>query len=185
MTYDIDLDVLGPTPRLGFDIGRVLIAPSEGRADTSFLQGSDDDAMHTPPSAGAFEAVARLTAAVDGRAWLVSKCGPNIQRRSRLWLAHWRFHERTGLPADQVRFCRQRRDKAIHCRELALDAFVDDRPDVLHHLLGVVPLRLLFGPQRPGRTPPAGVVPVADWTDVESILMPLIDRAPATVAAAK
>ncbi len=184
MNYPIDLDVLGPNPRLGFDIGRVIIAPSDGGADTSFLQGSDDDAMRTPPAPGAFEAIARLTEAVDGRTFLVSKCGPNIQRRTRRWLAHWGFHERTSLSPDHVRFCRERRDKAIHCRELALDAFVDDRPDVLHHLLGIVGLRLLFGPQRPGRRPPAGAVPVADWNDVTSILLPLIERAQEVTAGA-
>jgi hypothetical protein len=179
----LDLDILGPEPRLGFDIGRVLIAPSDGPGDTSFLQGSDDDAMRTPAAPGAVEALAELVDAVYGRAWLVSKCGPRIEARTRRWLAVHRIHTRTGLPEDHVRFCRRRPDKALHCRALSIGAFVDDRADVLRHLEGVVPLRLLFGPQPSGRAAPPGTVAVHDWADVTAVLRPLIPEPTSTAAA--
>jgi hypothetical protein len=168
--------LLGPEPRLGFDIGRVLIAPADGAGDTSFLQGSDRDAMRTPPAPGAFEALAELCDAVDGRAWLVSKCGPRIEARTRAWLAHHRVSARTGLRPGHVRFCRRHPDKAVHCRALGIGAFVDDRADVLHHLDGVVPLRLLFGPQPSSRSAPAGATQVADWAAVVTVLRPLLRR---------
>lgn len=109
--------------------------------------------------------------AFEGRVWLVSKCGPRIQARTRLWLARWRFHERTGLPASQVRFCRQRHEKAPICQQLGLQAFIDDRPDVLAPMAGVVPWRFLYGPQR--RSAPADVIWVRDWDAVRAQLLPL------------
>ncbi|HEY8544349.1 MAG TPA: hypothetical protein VIL36_04845 [Acidimicrobiales bacterium] len=121
--------------------------PGAGDEDTTFLDGGHEAAMATPPMAGAFEALAQLVERFEGRVWLVSKCGERIEARTRAWLAHHRFHERTGIPADHVRFCRRRPDKAVHCRELAITDFVDDRPDVLGYLEGVVERRYLFGPQ--------------------------------------
>jgi hypothetical protein len=48
--------------RLGIDIGRVLIAPDavDGRADTSFIGGSLEAALATPPYEGMFETVPDL-----------------------------------------------------------------------------------------------------------------------------
>jgi hypothetical protein len=172
---DIPLDVLGPAPVLGFDIGRVIISPGDGPHDTSFLHGSEDDAMRTPPYPGAFETIARLTEAVDGRAFIVSKCGPNVERRSRRWLSHWNFHATTGIPAAHLHFCRKRHEKAIPCQRLGVGAFVDDRPDVLRHLEAIVPLRLLFGPQPRGRTAPPGAIEARDWAAVGEILGALVD----------
>jgi hypothetical protein len=179
-SFDFDLidpDIVGREPRLGFDIGRVLIAPGDSSDDTSFLRGSDHDAMRTPPAAGAIHTLAGLCAAVDGRVWLVSKCGPRIEARTRRWLAHHQVFARTGLRPDHVRFCRRRPDKAVHCRSLRIDAFVDDRADVLRHLDGVVALRLLFGPQPSGRVAPAGSWPVRDWAETGALLHRLLDRA--------
>lgn len=156
---------------LGIDIGRVIIAPSDGRGDTSFLNGSDDDAMQTPQNPGAFETIAALVEAFDQRVWIVSKCGPRVQARSRRWLAHHHFYERTGVRPDRLRFCRNRRDKAPICEQLGLDAFIDDRADVLRPMEGIVPWRLLFGPQRRGA--PHDMIEVTDWAAVGRTLLPM------------
>ena len=156
---------------LGIDIGRVIISDGEGAGDTSFLSGSETDALRTPPMRGALETIAELVEALEGRVWLVSKCGPAVQARTRRWLAHWRFHERTGLPAPQLRFCRQRHEKAPICASLGLGAFIDDRTDVLAPMAGVVPWRFLYGPQR--RAVPDDLCWVRDWDAVERELLPL------------
>jgi hypothetical protein len=149
--------------RLGIDIGRVLIAPDGGgSADTSFIGGKLAAALATPPYAGMFDAVPELVRLFGGAVWLVSKCGPSVQEKSRRWLDHHDFHRRTGIPRDHVRFCLQRPQKADHCRELGLTHFIDDRADVLRHLAGLVPHRYLFGPQREAATQ-AGVTPCIDW----------------------
>lgn len=136
------------TPRLGLDIGRVLIAPSVGANDTSFIGGSLAAALATPAYPGMFEHVPLIVRRFEGAVWLVSKGGPRTEERTRRWLAHHRFHERTGIPPENVRFCRERHEKAEHCFELELTHFVDDREDVLAHLDGLVPYRFLFGPQK-------------------------------------
>jgi hypothetical protein len=152
--------------KLGIDIGRVLIAPeAKGtKGDTSFIGGSLEQALQTPPYDGMFDVVPELARRFGGRVWLVSKCGPRVQEKSRRWLEHHRFFERTGIPADNLRFCLERPQKALHCRELGLTHFIDDRADVLEHLEGIVPNRYLFGPQPvPGVAD--GVVPVVCWAD--------------------
>ncbi|TWD78973.1 hypothetical protein FB561_0021 [Kribbella amoyensis] len=155
--------------RLGIDIGRVIIDGSAGPGDTSFFQGDRAAMLRTPAVAEAFATIARLVQLFDGQAWLVSKCGPRIQQRSLDWLLHHRFFERTGIPADHVRFCLRRPDKAIHCRELGITHFVDDKPDVHEALAGLVPYRYLFGPQR-SRHVPAGVTATRTWSEVETAI---------------
>ncbi|WP_053234220.1 hypothetical protein [Sandaracinus amylolyticus] len=162
---------LPPGARLGVDIGRVIIGATadDGTTDTSFLSGSEDDALRTPPVPGAFETIARLHAHLEGRVWLVSKCGPRIQALTRRWLAHQGFHDVTGIPPEHVRFCRERRQKREHALALGLTCFVDDRLDVLRHLEGVVPALCWFGVQRDPA--PDWVVATRTWRDVQRVLL--------------
>jgi hypothetical protein len=156
--------------RLGIDIGRVIVGPVVGGvADTSFLGTRLEEAIHTPPAEGALEAIADLVPRFEG-AWLVSKCGESVQRKSLAWLAHHRFWERTGIPRQNVRFCLKRPDKAIHARQLGLTHFVDDRVDVLRHLRGLVPHLFLFGEQE--RPAPDWVTPLVTWADAEIVAAP-------------
>jgi hypothetical protein len=155
-------------PRLGVDIGRVIIeGPADpGGGDTDFFGQSEDEAMRTPAVAGAFATLARLVDRFGGRVWLVSTCGERIEERSRRWLAHHRFHEETGIPVAHVRFCRERADKAGHASELGLTHFVDDRADVHGHLAGIVAHRYLFGPG----PAPAGVEVTPTWDEAENAI---------------
>lgn len=150
---------------LGVDIGRVLIH-GDG-PDTSFLGGSDADALRAPAMADSFEVIARLCALFDGRVWLVSKCGPRIQARTRQWLDRHLFFQSTGIRYGQVRFCRERREKAPICAELGVSLFVDDRLDVLAAMTGIVPHRFQFGVS----AAPSGIVPVPTWTAAEEAIL--------------
>ena len=151
-------------PRIGIDIGKVIMAPIKGgKADTSFLSGTLEKAMETPPSPGAFEGVAKLVTAFAGQAWLVSKAGHNVQRKTRAWLRHWDFHAATGLPPENVRFCLERAQKAAHCKQLKITYFIDDRLDVLEHLRGLVPHLYLFGEQPRLDGIPDWVTHAGDW----------------------
>jgi hypothetical protein len=152
-------------PRLGVDIGRVIIdgsAHPEG-GDTAFFTGDPARMLRTPEMAGAFETVAGLATLFGGRVWLVSKCGPRVQGRTLEWLDHHRFTDRTGIPADHWRFCKRRPDKAIHCAELGITHFVDDKLDVHEALRGSVPHLFLFGPQR--EPAPSWLTHTPTWTD--------------------
>lgn len=155
----------GGMHRIGIDIGRVIIGPViDGKADTSFLGSRLEDAMRTPPAPGAFAGVADLVARTGGQAWLVSKCGPGVQAKTRAWLDHHEFWRHTGMDRRHLRFCLKRPDKAVHARELRLTAMIDDRADVLAHLEGIVADRLLFGEQ--DRPAPRWATQVFNWGDV-------------------
>lgn len=153
--------------RIGIDIGRVIVGPVVGgRADTSFLGSRLEEALQTPPAPGAFAGVADLVERTGGAAWLVSKCGPVVQAKTRAWLEHHRFWDITGMDRSHLRFCRERKDKAEHARKLGLTVMIDDRPDVLLHLRELVQHCLLFGEQ--SRTPPDWTTHVHDWADVQA-----------------
>ena len=152
-------------PAIGVDIGRVLVGgglPGDP-ADSSFLSGDEATALAIPPIEGAFEGARILFERFEGRLWLVSKCGPRIEARTRLWLDEWRFYEATGMPREHLRFCRKRPEKRDHAVALGLTHFVDDRLDVLRHLEGAVPHRYRFGPARPDDVIGPQILPVPDW----------------------
>lgn len=165
------------SPRLGIDIGKVIMSPiSGGKSDTSFLSGDLQRAMQTPPSPNAFEGVKALVDAFDSQAWLVSKAGPNVQFKTKEWLKHWKFFAETGLPRDNVRFCLQRPEKAGHCKQLKISHFIDDRLDVLEHLRGIVSHLYIFGEQPRLNNIPDWVTHVADWRQtVETVVQDLAD----------
>jgi len=159
--------------RIGIDIGRVIMAATDadGRADTSFLRGTDTNAMRTPPNEDAFDVIRELVTRTSGHVWLVSKAGPRIQALTRKWLVHWRFFEETAVPEGNVRFCLERRDKAEHASELRLSHFIDDRVDVHQHLRGIVPALYLFGHQRSGAVVPSWLTHVVTWAGVRKALL--------------
>ncbi|HEU4411766.1 MAG TPA: hypothetical protein VFS43_41375 [Polyangiaceae bacterium] len=164
-------------PRLGVDIGRVIIAPVDpvSGADTEFLGGDERRSMLTPPAEGAFAALRELNARFGGGVWIVSKAGPRVQALTRRWLERWRFFALTGVRPANLYFCRERHEKAEYARRFGLTHFVDDRQDVLAPMRGLVPNLLLFGAQR-GPAPPY-VRHVRDWKEA---LAALADVGPAS-----
>ncbi len=157
-------------PRLGLDIGGVLISPSGGSADTSLFGKTLVEALRSPPVDGMFEHVPILVQRFHQEVWLVSKCGPRIQERTLRWLDHHQFYQRTSIPRENVRFCRTRPEKADHCRELGITHFLDDRADVLGHLEPVVPFRYLFGPQD-SRGLDQHIRRLANWAEVTDTVL--------------
>jgi hypothetical protein len=154
-------------PKLGIDFGRVINdgASHPDGDDTAFLSGDYETAMRTPAMPGAYETIARLTTLFGGHVWIVSKCGERIQERTVQWLDHNDFWAKTGMSPENTRFCRQRPEKAVHCKRLGITHFVDDRRDVLGHMRGVVKHLYLFGNQK--SEPPEWVTPTPAWRDVE------------------
>ena len=151
-------------PRLGVDIGRVIIdGPSHPGGDTAFFSGDEATMLATPEMAGCVPAIARLSGLFGGRVWLVSKCGPRVQARTLRWLDARDFWSRADVARDQVRFCRERAGKRAHCQELGLTHFVDDRPEVHDAIRGAVRFQYFFGPQRQP-VPPSGIH-VLTWAE--------------------
>lgn len=154
-------------PRLGVDFGRVVhggpLAP--GVDDTAFLGGSFEEALASPATEGMYEVLPGLIDAFEGRAWIISKCGDRIRKRTLAWLDHHDFYERTGLRRENVRFCRKRAEKARHCAGLGITHMIDDRLDVHAAIREIVPHRYLFGPGEA----PEWVRHIPDWTAAEVI----------------
>lgn len=158
-------------PRLGIDIGRVIIdGPAHpGGGDTAFFHGDEASLLATPEVAGAIETIRRLVTHFEGRVWLVSKCGIRVEGRTRRWLDGHDFFTRTGLSHRNLRFCRTRPDKRVHCLQLGLTHFVDDHPQVHEAIRGVVAYQYFFGPQR--RPVPCYGFHTPTWPDVDHLLL--------------
>ncbi|MFG1795720.1 hypothetical protein [Nocardia sp. NPDC049149] len=156
--------------RLGVDFGRVIqgAALRAGDQDTVFLSGGLAEALRTPPSPHAFDVLPRLVEQFAGQVWVISKCGPRIEERTRQWLDHHEFYARTGVPRDHLRFCRKRADKAVHCADLGITHMIDDRLDVHRALRGLVPHLYLFGAQQ--EPAPEWVHHVPTWLAAEPVV---------------
>jgi len=152
--------------KLGIDIGRVIMCPAhdDGSPDTSFLSASEYEAMQVPAAPHAFEIIQRLVTQLNGRVWLVSKCGERVRGMTWRWLDAQRFYSSTGLMTTNVRFCKQRNEKKIIAEELGLTHFIDDRQDVLGYLRGSVEQLALFGVQPAGI--PDWVAHMPDWASL-------------------
>lgn len=126
---------------LGVDIGGVIIDRQNDRTDTSFF---GPNFLLTTAVPGVVD---QLKSLVDRgfEVHLVSKCGENVERKTRQWLAHHRFFERTGIDPARLHFCRTRPEKGPICRDLGVTHFVDDRLDVLDCLDSVREV-ILFQP---------------------------------------
>jgi hypothetical protein len=146
-------------PRLGIDIGRVIIRGYEhfeSTHDTPFVHVSkmtEEQNLAVPAMAGIWDHIPPLVQLFrerGGDVWLVSKAKSDRTRiLTRAWLEHHEFWERTKIPRDHLHFTATRIEKAGVARQLGLTYFIDDRVDCLAPMIGDVPVRILFGKQLP------------------------------------
>ncbi len=129
----------GLAPRIGIDIGGVIIADGPGDDDTFFSQ----DYLATPEVPGAFDSIAEL--ATWATCFIVSKVGSAKEKRCRQWLFARRFPDRCAIPPDRWHFSASRADKGPIASRLRLDGFVDDHVEVLDAMPSSVRCRVLFG----------------------------------------
>jgi len=158
--------------RLGIDVGGVIIDRKRNdKGDTSLMGPKYKEAYAVE---GALDAIRDLNAGrFKDLVYIVSKCGQNVQRKTREWMAYNRFHEITGVPLERVFFCFTRAEKAPICERLGLTHFVDDRLEVLSYLKSV-PNQYLFGgdPKEVERwtAHKAAVTAVDTWSQLSEIL---------------
>ncbi|MCL4405053.1 hypothetical protein M1295_00520 [Patescibacteria group bacterium] len=104
------------TDILGIDCGNVIFRSISGKPLPEALEDIKKIA-----ASGRFE-----------RIYVISKITPLLRFvfLSRLWyLNFWRY---TGIPRNNIYFCRHHEDKAVICEKLGVTHFVDDRLRVLH-----------------------------------------------------
>jgi len=126
-------------PVLGVDIGNVII---EHRhiMDTMDETLWNEKYSELPAVTGVFESLKKLNDEIfHGNIYLVSKLKEEQDKRTLAWLKDNKFFEKTGFDPKNLFFCRERVDKEKICRENNITHFVDDRLEVLSHMIGVVP----------------------------------------------
>lgn len=132
---------------LGVDIGNVII--------NHRLTDKNDETLHeerysTIPSVeNACESLKKLNdEKFHGEIFLISKCTPWAQEKILAWLKDNDFYAKTGIKPENVFFCRERHEKEKICRTNNINYFIDDRLEVLSHLVGKIPHLFLFQPNQ-------------------------------------
>lgn len=92
-----------------------------------------EDYLKAPEVPDAFEGLKLL--AQKFKVYIISRCAQVTEEKTRYWLAHKEFSEKTGIPIENVRFCRKKAEKAQICKELGITDFIDDKSDVLNYML--------------------------------------------------
>jgi hypothetical protein len=156
--------------RIGIDVGGVIIdGLTNDNTDTSFR---GDNFMRTSSVTGAFTAVKQIVERYGAtNVFIVSKCGPVIENKTRLWLPGNGFYEQTGFSPDNLRFCLDRAGKAPIVKELEITDFIDDKEEVLGYMDGIVKRRFLFGSQRTAPRNPESLIIVNGWSEALSHLL--------------
>jgi hypothetical protein len=129
---------------LGVDIGNVII---NNRFNDPEINKVDEEVYAAfPPSEGVFEALKTLNDFFNGEVYLLSKCTPWAEEQILKWLASHDFYAKTGIKENNVYFVRQRHEKDGVCRKLGITHFIDDRLEVLSHMIESTPNLILFQP---------------------------------------
>lgn len=155
--------------KIGIDIGGVIIDRARNDGSDTSLFGPNYLNAHAVKDA--LSAIAEINEHLfPNESYIISKCGANIERKSREWLSAQGFYGTTGMSEDKVHFCRMRADKAPIAQKLGLTHFIDDKYEVLGYMKDVVANRILFNPDKQeiiDTGPLAGaVIPVFSWQDV-------------------
>lgn len=153
---------------LGVDIGNVIINNRLNDPEVNKV----DEAVYAafPPSEGVFDALKTLNDYFKGEAYLLSKCTEWAQIQILLWLKTHDFYAKTGIKQENVYFVRQRHEKDAVCRKLGITHFIDDRLEVLSHMIESTPNLMLFQPDQDEVNEFKEFLPkvtvVSDWNDV-------------------
>lgn len=147
--------------RIGFDLGNTVLTAGLDRIKRPFPY--------------AFDVLARCVREA-GHVSVISRVSPEQERRARIWIPEHRFCEQTGIAFEDIHFCAERCEKSGIAQRLGLTHFVDDRPEVLAHMDGIVPHRLLFQGDATDyeahKSRLADVCRVDSWKEIEMILFP-------------
>lgn len=133
------------TLSLGIDIGNVII--NHRLIDKNDKTLLEKHYSTIPAVDGVFDAIKKLNKEkFHGDIFLISKCTPWAQEKILAWLKDNDFYGKTGVEQGNVYFCRERHEKEKICRELGVTHFVDDRLEVLSHMVEKIPNLYLFQP---------------------------------------
>jgi hypothetical protein len=131
----------------GVDIGNVIINHRSVDNNDKILY--EERYSTIPTTEGVFESLKQLNDQMfHGNIFLISKCTPWAQEKILGWLKGNNFYAQTGIKPGNVFFCRERHEKDKICRDNNISYFVDDRLEVLSHMVSTVPHLFLYQPDQ-------------------------------------
>lgn len=135
---------MNPKQALGVDIGGVII--------NHRLSDPNDKTLHEerystiPACEGVFDALNKLNDYFKGEVYLISKCSEWAEKKILEWLKDNDFYSKTGINPEHIAFVRERHEKDAVCQRLGITHFIDDRLEVLSHMVESTPNLFLFQP---------------------------------------
>lgn len=146
---------------LGIDIGGVI---AENRRDGTQDTSMRKNYLETPVMPNAIKRIFQLQAYFKDR-FIVSRAGPNTQRRSKEWLSHIEFYNYTMFNPNNVYYCFERIDKKRFVKSFGITHFIDDRAEVLAPM--DIKHKLLFRPDEANlRLKEPDMTVVQSWDEV-------------------
>lgn len=131
---------------LGVDIGNVII--DHRHSDPNDKTFHEERYSTIPGTEGVFDALKSLNDHFDGNVYLISKCTLWAEQKILQWLKDNAFFTKTGIDSSHVYFVRERHEKDPLCRKLGITHFIDDRLEVLSHMIESTPHLYLFQPKQ-------------------------------------
>ena len=131
---------------VGCDFGGVICDNHKGRGHREFFtpQEIKNYCETRNPVDHAFETLTKIIELVGPEKFMiVSRCTKPAEKVILAWLKHHDFFSKTGASPENIRFCRERSDKAELVDELGITVFIDDRWGVLRVMKAKV-TRILF-----------------------------------------
>jgi hypothetical protein len=103
--------------------------------------------------------------------WVVSKVNEKQKQGLLKWVDDHDFYKHTGLTPEKIIFCEERYQKGPICKEIGVNMFIDDRPEVMAHMSDEVQ-KFLFQPiKQEVITFNMDHVPIVNsWTEIEQII---------------
>ena len=129
---------------LGVDIGNVII--NNRSVSGVWKNVTEEEYLAFPPTEGVFDALKKLNEHFDGNVYLISKCSEWAEDKIIKWLTNHDFYMKTEIDPSHIRFVRERHEKDAVCRVLGVTHFIDDRLEVLSHMVSSTPQLFLFQP---------------------------------------
>jgi hypothetical protein len=115
-----------------------------------------EDHLATPGEPHCFESIKKLVETLGSEnVFIVSKCGKGFRDKTLSWLENKGFYKFTGnchhylcncegFKSQNLFFCEERAQKRPICEDLKITHFIDDRIDVLKHLINLPLMRVCF-----------------------------------------
>ena len=132
---------------LGVDLGNVIIDHVGFGTTPEFFHSGNYNII--PPVSGVLDALRRLNQErFQGSIFVVYNATDVADQKIISWLKSRDFFERTGISPERVMRTQNGRDKSSVCKLHQATHFIDDRLEVLSHLVGKVGSLYLFRPQQ-------------------------------------